>query len=135
MTSRAGWSGQYSLETLLDTNNTVRHWSANCGSRPNCKPFSSFRCVGQHLLLWAAWYVRAKVLRRLRGIEHKQLQQIWNIDCLTLTRQGLGQVGNAVSAMLVRRGDVSAVVIANILYEKKCFWNTSVARLQRMFAC
>jgi len=57
------------------TNNTVRQWSANCGPRPNCGPFSTFYCAALHLLLWAVWHVRAKVLRRLRGIKHRLLQQ------------------------------------------------------------
>jgi len=29
--------------------------------------------------------VRANVLRRLRGMKHKLLQPLYNIDCLTLT--------------------------------------------------
>jgi len=58
------------------TNNTVRQWSANWGPRPNCGLFSSFYWAEQRLLFWPAWYVRAKVLHRLRGIKHRLPQQL-----------------------------------------------------------
>jgi len=51
------------------TNNTLRQWSVNCGPRFDCGPFSTFYWVAQHLLLWAVWYVRRNVLRRLLGIK------------------------------------------------------------------
>jgi len=45
----------------------VEQWSANAEPRPNCGPFTTFRWATQHLLLWAAWYLRAAVLCRLRA--------------------------------------------------------------------
>jgi len=61
----------FSWESSYFTNNTVRQWSANCGPRPSCGPFSTFYCAVQHL--WAALYVNAKVLRWLRGIKQRLL--------------------------------------------------------------
>jgi len=54
------------------TNKTVRQWFANCGLQSNCGPSNTY-WDSQHLLLWAAWYVTAEMLRRLRGIKHRLL--------------------------------------------------------------
>jgi len=36
------------------TSNTVRQWSANCGSWPNYGPLGTFYWASEHLLWWSA---------------------------------------------------------------------------------
>ena len=63
------------LITLTEAQSTVcrceRQW------RVNYRAFSTCYWVASHLLLPDAWYVSAKVLRRLHGIKHRLLQQLY----------------------------------------------------------
>jgi len=52
----------------------------------NCRLFKIFYWAIQRFLLWAARYVRVKILCWLHGLKRRILQQVFNIDGLLLTK-------------------------------------------------